>query len=208
MKVKVQNSRKLIAAGTAVAVVAVFSLGTAAALTPAGNGWGDFRRQVRPGRTAASGQRTYHAPRTSPAEGPPHQNVQPATAASANARPQRRVEHVNEVDFHKRVLQSGQPVLVDFYADWCQPCRKLAPVLEKVAQETPHAKVVKVNVDRNPRLAAKYGIRSLPSLMVFHQGKVTARHVGLANPAGVRKLLDAGQRQKNLPVSYELPNRR
>ena len=102
----------------------------------------------------------------------------------------RMVEHANEADFARLVLQSDVPVLVDFYADWCGPCRTLAPVLEEVARETPHAKVVKVNVDQNPQLAARYGISSIPSVIVFKQGKVATRHTGLASKSQLKTMLD------------------
>jgi thioredoxin 1 len=83
----------------------------------------------------------------------------------------------------------------------------LAPMLEQVALETPNAKVVKINVDRNPRLAAKYGIRSLPSLVVFKDGQVAARHVGLAERQRVRELLDGKQSGRNPKVSRRPPKR-
>ncbi len=166
MKVQARSSHKAIAVAAVLAAVGVLSLGTAAALTPAGSGTANARQPIPSGRTTAHAQRANNVATTSHARPSSRRNSHPATAISINAQPRRRVEQVNEVDFRRRVLQSGLPVLVDFYADWCHPCRMLAPVLEQVARETSTAKVVKVNVDRNPRLAAKYGIRSLPSLMV------------------------------------------
>lgn len=77
------------------------------------------------------------------------------------------VLHANEATFSEVVLQSQVPVLVDFYADWCVPCQMFAPTLERFARATPDVKVVKVNVDDNPRLASQYGIRSIPNLLVF-----------------------------------------
>ena len=99
------------------------------------------------------------------------------------------VEHVGADSFHEKVLQSEVPVLVDFYADWCRPCRALGPVLEELAKETPNAKIVKVNVDREPELADRFGIESIPSLIVFRDGRSTARHSGLANKATLQRLL-------------------
>lgn len=99
------------------------------------------------------------------------------------------VYHANEANFDDLVLNSDVPVLVDFYADWCGPCRMIAPLLEEVARETPDARVVKVNVDHSPQLAASYGISSIPSLKVFENGRVVEEHVGLANKARLKAML-------------------
>ena len=80
-------------------------------------------------------------------------------------------------------------MLVDFYADWCRPCQALAPVLEELARETRDAKIVKVNVDESPQLAAAYRISSIPSLIVFKDGKPTAVHQGLASKKQLKWLL-------------------
>jgi thioredoxin 1 len=82
------------------------------------------------------------------------------------------VLHANEANFDQQVLAADVPVLVDFYADWCGPCRMIAPVLEELARETPAARIVKVNVDENPALASRYGISSIPSLLVFKNGEI------------------------------------
>jgi thioredoxin 1 len=79
--------------------------------------------------------------------------------------------------------------LVDFYADWCGPCRALSPTLDEIARETPGVRVVKVNIDRSPELAARYQVSSIPALRVFQQGKVTATHVGLATKERLQSLL-------------------
>jgi thioredoxin 1 len=99
------------------------------------------------------------------------------------------IEHVSANDFNQKVLQSDVPVLVDFYAEWCGPCKALAPVLEEVARETPDAKIVKVNVDENQELAYRYKIESIPSVLVFKNNELTDRHVGLANKAALKRLL-------------------
>ncbi len=99
------------------------------------------------------------------------------------------IEHINADEFDKKVLQSEVPVLVDFYAEWCGPCQALAPLLEEVAQETPSAKIVKVNVDENYELASRYDITSIPSLLVFKNSELADRHVGLANKAALKELL-------------------
>lgn len=101
----------------------------------------------------------------------------------------RKVEHASDVDFHKKVLRSDQPVLVDFYADWCGPCKALSPLLEEVSREVNGAKVVKVNVDENPELAARYGIEALPSLLVFKDGKVATRQIGMASKSQLKNML-------------------
>ena len=104
-----------------------------------------------------------------------------------HAKPQ--VQHANDTNFHTVVLKSDVPVLVDFYADWCGPCQRLAPILEELAAETPSARIVKVNVDNSPGLAAEYGVDSIPSLKVFKNGTVTDQLVGLASKNQLRTLL-------------------
>jgi thioredoxin 1 len=99
------------------------------------------------------------------------------------------VEHADEANFERLVLNSDVPVLVDFYADWCGPCRMVAPVLEELARETSDARIVKVNVDHSPQLAARYDINSIPALKVFEDGTVTDQHVGLANKSRLKKML-------------------
>lgn len=99
------------------------------------------------------------------------------------------VEHAADADFREKVFSSDVPVLVDFYADWCGPCRMLAPVLEELARETPNAKIVKVNVDDSPNVAYQYRIQAVPTLMVFKKGRAVAQHAGLANKASLKALL-------------------
>jgi thioredoxin 1 len=100
-----------------------------------------------------------------------------------------KVQHANEANFLDIVLKSDVPVLVDFYADWCGPCQRLAPVLEELAAENPGARIVKVNVDQSPSLAAEYGVNSIPSLKVFKNGTVTDQLVGLASKSQLQSLL-------------------
>ena len=85
---------------------------------------------------------------------------------------------VNKENFEKEVLQSELPVMVDFYADWCGPCKMIAPVVEEVSNEVSNARFVKVDVDENENLANKYQISSIPTLMIFKNGTPVDTLVG------------------------------
>jgi thioredoxin 1 len=102
----------------------------------------------------------------------------------------RSVSHANATTFEQQVLRSDVPVLVDFYAGWCGPCKKLAPALQELAEESPQAKVVKVNIDDSPELATRYGVKSIPSLMVFKDGQVVAKQQGVVGKARLKAMLD------------------
>ena len=97
--------------------------------------------------------------------------------------------HVNESEFDREVLQDSGTVLVDFWATWCGPCRMLAPILEELSGQHPELKIVKVDVDENRDLALQYGIESIPTLLVFEQGKLVRQAVGARPKAGVLELL-------------------
>jgi thioredoxin 1 len=99
------------------------------------------------------------------------------------------IEHVDAGNFESQVLRSEVPVLVDFYAEWCGPCRALSPMLEELARENPGTKIVKINVDENPDLAAEYAVDSIPNLLVFKGGGPVARHRGLADKTALKKIL-------------------
>ena len=95
-------------------------------------------------------------------------------------------------NFEAEVLQSDQPVLVDFWAEWCGPCRMIGPVVEEMAGEYEgKAKIGKVNVDLNPKVSVKYGIRSIPALLIFKDGQVVDQIVGAVPKTHLSKQLDA-----------------
>ena len=86
--------------------------------------------------------------------------------------------NINNANFEEEVLRSDRPVLVDFWASWCGPCRMVAPIVEEIAREHPELKVGKVNVDEEPQLASRFGIMSIPTLLVFRDGKLANQMVG------------------------------
>ena len=96
---------------------------------------------------------------------------------------------INEDNFEKEVLESEKTVLIDFFADWCGPCKMLSPIIEQFAKENEKVKVVKINVDELPDLAVKYGVRSIPTLVVIKNSEEVNRSVGLIDKSEILELV-------------------
>jgi thioredoxin 1 len=117
------------------------------------------------------------------AGGIPNFRLEEVSARRRSCRHPKEKKHmanaVSDNTFEQEVLKSTEPVLVDFFAEWCGPCKAMAPALEQVAKEMQgKVKVVKLDVDQNPGVTGKYGIRAMPTLILFKNGQVTAQHTG------------------------------
>jgi thioredoxin 1 len=100
--------------------------------------------------------------------------------------------NVSDADFETEVLKADQPVMVDFWAEWCGPCKALSPIVDEVANEVAgKMKVVKVNIDENPNAPTKYGVRGIPTLMVFKDGELVDTKVGGMSKTQLNEWLDS-----------------
>ena len=103
-----------------------------------------------------------------------------------------KIVHVSDDSFDTEVLQSGVPVLVDYWAEWCGPCKMIAPVLDEIADEYEgRIRVAKLNIDDNPTTPPRYGIRGIPTLMLFKDGEVEATKVGAVSKSQLTAFIDS-----------------
>ncbi|MEQ1600231.1 MAG: thioredoxin TrxA [Methylophilaceae bacterium] len=102
------------------------------------------------------------------------------------------ITHLSDDAFEQEVLQSPLPVLVDYWAEWCGPCKMIAPILDEVAKEyADRIKIAKINIDENPKTPTKYGVRGIPTLMLFKNGNVEATKVGALSKSQLTAFIDS-----------------
>ncbi|MEA3292021.1 MAG: thioredoxin TrxA [Pseudomonadota bacterium] len=103
-----------------------------------------------------------------------------------------KIVHVDDDSFEEEVLNSKEPVLIDYWAEWCGPCKMIAPILDEIAEEYGgKIKIAKINIDDNPETPPKYGIRGIPTLMLFKGGNVEATKVGAVSKSQLSEFIDS-----------------
>ena len=100
------------------------------------------------------------------------------------------VLHITKENFENEVLKSDRPVLLDFWASWCGPCRMVSPIIDEIAEETTDKKVCKINVDEQPELAQAFGVMSIPTLVVMKDGEVVGKSVGVKSKEAILHMLN------------------
>lgn len=100
------------------------------------------------------------------------------------------VLHITKENFENEVLKSDRPVLLDFWAGWCGPCRMVSPIIDEIAEETTDKKVCKINVDEQPELAQAFGVMSIPTLVVMKDGEVVGQSVGVKSKEAILQMLN------------------
>ena len=99
------------------------------------------------------------------------------------------VIHIDKTNFHREVINSDKPVLLDFWASWCGPCRRVAPILDEIARERPDIKVAKINVDEEPELAGQFRVYSIPTLAVMKSGQLVEQKAGARPKAQILNMI-------------------
>ena len=101
------------------------------------------------------------------------------------------VKSIKEKEFESEVINSDKPVLIDFWAEWCGPCKEIGPILDEIADEMKDKiKVVKINIDENPNIPNKYGIQSIPTMIIFKKGQPISTKIGAANKSEVKTWIE------------------
>ena len=117
-------------------------------------------------------------------------NKKADTGSNISMKDENGIKYANDMSTFNEIIKGTQPVLVDFYADWCAPCRMMAPILEQVAGDMKDkVKILKVNVDKNQDAAMKYGIRSIPTLMLFQKGEIKWQGVGVIQADQIKQIV-------------------